>query len=151
MLNEVAYWGIITMSHDNCGCSSSVEWQLPKLQRRVRFPSPAPKGRRSGYKYARVSRDVSGVAFSLFWGGFWGGAVGRVELWSSSQLGRIRASEGYLRGLLGPSRLEASKSTALRQKVWPRVKKCGACVKRYRASVKRFGVLGGPVWLGLGC
>ena len=25
-----------------CGCSSSVEWKLPKLQRRVRFPSPAP-------------------------------------------------------------------------------------------------------------
>ena len=26
----------------NCGRSSSVEWKLPKLQRRVRFPSPAP-------------------------------------------------------------------------------------------------------------
>ncbi len=25
----------------NCGRSSSVEWKLPKLQRRVRFPSPA--------------------------------------------------------------------------------------------------------------
>ena len=26
----------------SCGRSSSVEWKLPKLQRRVRFPSPAP-------------------------------------------------------------------------------------------------------------
>ena len=26
----------------NCGRSSSVEWKLPKLQRRGRFPSPAP-------------------------------------------------------------------------------------------------------------
>ena len=29
----------------NCGRSSSVEWKLPKLQRRVRFPSPAPPPR----------------------------------------------------------------------------------------------------------
>ena len=28
----------------SCGRSSSVEWKLPKLQRRVRFPSPARSG-----------------------------------------------------------------------------------------------------------
>ena len=34
----------------NCGRSSSVEWKLPKLQRRVRFPSPAlaPPGHAPG-------------------------------------------------------------------------------------------------------
>ena len=52
-----------------CGRSSSVEWKLPKLQRRVRLPSPAPFERHSGYKDFRPRREVSGVAFSLFWGG----------------------------------------------------------------------------------
>lgn len=122
-------------------CSSMVERQPSKLHTRVRFPSLAPIEGHSGYKESWPGREVSGVAFSLFWGGFRGVEVGRVELWISSQLGRIRTSEGYLRGLLGPSRLEASKSTALRQKVWPRVKKCGACVKRYRESGAWFGAM----------
>ena len=34
---------IIPSSDNICGHSSSVEYQLPKLRRRVRFPLPAPK------------------------------------------------------------------------------------------------------------
>ena len=121
-----------------CGCSSMVEPQSSKLIVRVRFPSPAPIARHSGYKDFRPGRKVSGVAFSLFWSGFRGGAVGCVVPWRNLCRRLFGASEGWLRGSLGPSRLEASKSKAPRQKVCPRVKKCEACVKRYRASVQRY-------------
>ena len=45
----------------NCGRSSSVEWKLPKLQRRVRFPSPAPPppGRAPGGFVMPASRPPS--------------------------------------------------------------------------------------------
>lgn len=66
------------------------------------------------------------MAFSLFWDGFGGLGVGHAELRSSSPLRLIGTSEGYLRGPLGASRQEASKSMALRQKVQPCVKKYGA-------------------------
>lgn len=56
-------------------------------------PYAAPSVRHSGYKDFRVSREVSGVAFSLFWRGIWGVRAGRVELRSGSQLGRIGASK----------------------------------------------------------
>ena len=53
----------------NCGRSSSVEWKLPKLQRRVRFPSPAPPppGRAPGgfvmpVRDARVQRRYGAPA-----------------------------------------------------------------------------------------
>lgn len=48
----------------NCGRSSSVEWKLPKLQRRVRFPSPAPPppGRAPGGFVMPASRVQRGLA-----------------------------------------------------------------------------------------
>lgn len=48
----------------NCGRSSSVEWKLPKLQRRVRFPSPAPppSGRAPGGFVMPASRVQRGLA-----------------------------------------------------------------------------------------
>ena len=46
-----------------------VEPQPSKLMVRVRFPSLAPFERHSGYKDFRPRQEVSGVAFSLFWGG----------------------------------------------------------------------------------
>lgn len=52
----------------NCGRSSSVEWKLPKLQRRVRFPSPAPppaRPRAGRFCYARFARTTGiGAAIS---------------------------------------------------------------------------------------
>lgn len=42
-------------------------------------PYAAPSVRHSGYKDFRVSREVSGVAFLLFWRGIWGVRAG---LWS---------------------------------------------------------------------
>ena len=48
-----------------CGRSSSVEWKLPKLQRRVRLPSPAPLRHRFGYKAVAVLLTGTDVRFSL--------------------------------------------------------------------------------------
>ena len=86
----------------NCGRSSSVEWKLPKLQRRVRFPSPAPIGRSSGYQ-------ESGWAFfllSLVFHGLWGCRAWWIE--------------GHCWGfgaVSGTSANRASKSVGHRQKV----------------------------------
>ena len=43
---QADYFGGLVASNRTCGHSSSVEWKLPKLQRRVRFPLSAPLGKR---------------------------------------------------------------------------------------------------------
>lgn len=65
----------------HCGRSSMVEPLPSKQITRVRFPSSAPIERHSGYKGFRPGREVSGVAFSLVWGGFRGVGAGCVALW----------------------------------------------------------------------
>ena len=78
-----------------------VELQLPKLTARVRFPSPAPMERHSGYKESWLGREVSGVAFSLFWGGFRGvgawahGALEQLPVRADRSLGGV--SQGLAR------------------------------------------------------
>lgn len=89
-----------------------VERQPSKLHTRVRFPSLAPIERHFGYKDFRPGREVSGVAFSLFRGGFRGVRVGCMGPWSGSQLGRIVSSERPPGGLVGQLRQEASKNMA---------------------------------------
>ena len=96
---------------------------------RVRFPQAAPIERHSGYKDFRVCREVFGVAFSLFWGGFEVARSGVLgcraapsrggsELWS-------RLSEGVLYGC-----------SRKRQKVQPRVKKFSPASKSMGLSSK---------------
>lgn len=46
LLGTIGY--ALLIGGDACGRSSSVEWKLPKLQRRVRLPSPAPYEKQRG-------------------------------------------------------------------------------------------------------
>ena len=58
------------------GCSSMVELQLPKLTARVRFPSPAPTERHSGYRDFRPAGKYQGGVFAV--PGRFSGCRGRV-------------------------------------------------------------------------
>ena len=82
-----------------CGRSSSVEWKLPKLQRRVRLPSPAPLRHRFGYKAVAVLLTGTDVRFSLKSRGFLGFVVFAVRLGG----GRLTALLGIIRSILVPT------------------------------------------------
>ena len=58
---QADYFGGLVASNRTCGHSSSVEWKLPKLQRRVRFPLSAP---------------IKNVDISTFLACFYGSKIG---------------------------------------------------------------------------
>ena len=58
---QADYFGGLVASNRTCGHSSSVEWKLPKLQRRVRFPLSAP---------------IKNVGISIFLACFYGLKIG---------------------------------------------------------------------------
>ena len=63
------------------GRSSMVELQLPKLTARVRFPSPAPLVRHSGYRDFRPAGKCQGGVFAVLgrFSGCWGRAYWAAE------------------------------------------------------------------------
>ena len=108
------------------GRSSMVELQLPKLTARVRFPSPAPTERHSGYRDFRPAGKCQGGVFAVL-GRFSGCGIRSCGAVEGPLTAADRSLGGVTQGLARCVEAEsvkkcglASKGSAPRQKVRPR-------------------------------
>ena len=98
----------------DCGCSSMVEHELPKLVTRVRFPSPAPIiiGNRMGKRFGENGSFLQGVTVNEV------NSRGAEPLWKYEGPRHHKKAEGMEHRAEGKRKVKDKRSRELGKEVW---------------------------------